>query len=122
MKSKESIYEDRMVMLTPTEKEQVRKFVGSSLYTTYLRAVSAFKPSANCANAGSGPRDQFSDSRASARLAEMRGWEQHELALQSILFDVAKPEPEPETEFPDAGQMLAEPPSPKQKRSRKNNP
>lgn len=122
MKTPQEIFTDRMTELGAQEIDQIRRFVGSVAYEKYLRAVSAFKPSANCGQAGSGTRDQFSNERAAARLAEMRGWELHEAALHNLLFTVEMTEAAPLAEFPDAGLMIPEhplPPAEKKTRKRK---
>lgn len=116
MKTPQEIFTDRMTMLSVQDKQQVRDFVSSKLFETYLRAVSAYKPSANCGNAGSGSRDEFSNDRAASRLSEMRGWELHEAALHGILYDAEKPDYQPEPEYPDSGQMISPAPPAETKR------
>lgn len=114
------LYTDRFSQLSADEKAQLRTFISSGVYEKYLRAIAAFKPSANCGSTGSGTRDAFSNERASARLSELKGWEQHEAALYAVLNEPEKIIQEPETEYPDAGLMLSEPPPLKVKRQRKS--
>jgi hypothetical protein len=109
------IYADRLAVLTPEERAQLRAFIGSDLYAKLLRIAECLKPSANCKDAGSGVRDQFSNDRANARLSEIRGWELFQVAIFYTLREPEQIKVEPEETFPDAGLLegFGAPPPPK---------
>lgn len=94
--------------LTPKEKAELRGFMESKAYQKLLSIVECYKPSPNCSNAGSGPRDAFSNERANARLGEIRGWELHTTALFAALLPPKKVQEVLTETFPDAGMPLHE--------------
>lgn len=103
------IYYDRLAKLTPEEKQELRRLIQSPLYVKLLRIAAGLKPSPNCARAGSGERDEFSDARASARLAEMRGWDLHQHAIFMALNDAAPPRGDLQPSYPDSGILDLQP-------------
>lgn len=108
-KKKPDVYFDPMARLTPEEKQKLRALITDPTYVKLLRIVEGKKPSSNCANAGSGARDAFSNDRANARLGEIRGWELHIAAIYLVLTDNPQPRVESEPNFPEAGLMNLEP-------------
>ena len=96
------ILADKLAAFTPTEIGQLRKTLESPLYLRLLSIAETVRPSANCARAGSGERDQWSGERATARLGEMRGWELHKAAIFAVLY------PEPKREATEESYQPAE--------------
>lgn len=103
MTSKPDIYADRLSKLTPEERAKLRSLLNDPLYLRLLRIVAVFKPSSNCANTGSGTRDEFSDARANARLAEIRGWEAYEITIFLALNDPPEVKQALQESYPDEG-------------------
>lgn len=83
------IFADHLAAFTPQELEQLRQLLTSPVYLKLLSIAECMRPSANCMGAGSGQRDAFSNDRANARLAEIRGWDMH----KSALFAALNPKP-----------------------------
>lgn len=81
---------ERISRFSPQELEQLRLILSNPVYQKLLAVAECAKPSPSCRGAGSAERDAFSDARASARLAEIRGWELHRTALVYAL----QPKPE----------------------------
>lgn len=98
-----TIKKDILAVLSPDEKGKLRTMLNSPLYQKALSIAENFKPSCNCANAGSGSRDAFSDGRASVRLGEIRGWEQKEVALFALVSTPTEIKEMIEENFPDSG-------------------
>ena len=105
MSDKPEIVFDPFAVLTPKEKEWCRETLQHPTYRKMLSIVQKFRPSANCANAGSTGRDAFSDGRANARLGEIRGWSLYETALFAVLTDIKLPTAPQEESFPDSGRI-----------------
>lgn len=103
------IYADRLAAMSPEDKQQLRSFLASPLYVKFLRIVACRKPSANCTGAGSLTRDQFSNDRANARLAEIRGWELYEAAMFFVMTEEPKvPRTAVDEDFPESGRFQSE--------------
>lgn len=100
---KPKIKKDPFASLTPGEKAELRAMLESPVYRKMISIVENFKPSPNCANAGSGSRDDFSNERANARLGEIRGWEMHEMALFAAVNTPEQVKSMVEENFPDSG-------------------
>ena len=103
------IYNDPLLVLTPEEKAMIRQILVSPVYVKLMRYVERFKPSSNCAAAGSGIRDAFSNDRANARLGEIRGWEYHLAGIFRALSDATPPSAETEASYPASGVLGIEP-------------
>lgn len=80
-----TIIRDKLAVFSPAELEKIRALLTSPEYLKLLSLAECMKPSANCAGAGAGQRDAFSNDRANARLGEIRGWELHQVALLAAL-------------------------------------
>ena len=114
-KKRPTIVRNPFAVLTPKDKEYLRGVLTNPTYLKMMGIVQKFRPSSNCANAGSTARDAFSNDRASARLAEMRGWDAYELAVFAVLSDTPIVKGPHEENFPDSGRIDAkwgEPPPP----------
>lgn len=101
--------------MSPKEKEFLRGVITHPTYVKMLNLAQRLKPSSNCSGAGSGARDAFSDARASARLAEMRGWDLYQAAIFAVLNDKPVKQLIVEASYPDSGRFGEEKPSPEQK-------
>lgn len=101
------IYADRISKLTPEQRAKLRATLNDPLFVQFLRIVAIFKPSANCEDAGSRKRDQFSDARANARLGEIRGWESYEASIFLALNEPAESKQVILETFPDEGRVDA---------------
>lgn len=94
---------------SPDDRAKLRAIISDPLYLKLLRVVNKMKPSPNCAGAGSGQRDAFSNERANARLGEIRGWELHQVAILAVINEKLD-QPKPATdEFTSAGALDLEP-------------
>ena len=107
------IYNDPLAVMTPEEKQRARSILVDPVYVKLMRIVERYKPSSNCAMAGSGTRDDFSNDRANARLGEIRGWEFHIAAIYRHLSDAPQAKEEVQARYPDSGTMHLEPQLPK---------
>lgn len=96
---------DPLAILTPQERSELRVFMQKGSYQKLLSISENFRPSSNCPKAGSNERDAFSGERASARLAEMRGWDLHVTALFAALNPPEQIRKQLEETFPDEGRM-----------------
>ncbi|MDE2102731.1 MAG: hypothetical protein KGL39_36135 [Patescibacteria group bacterium] len=106
-KKKPAIVHNPFDVLTPKEKEWCRATLTDKTYLKMMGIVQKFRPSSSCPVAGSHKRDAFSNERANARLAEMRGWDTYETALFAVLSDAPLPRTHVEEAFPDAGRVDA---------------
>jgi hypothetical protein len=95
------IYNDPLLAMSPEDKNQLRTILVSPVYVKLMRFVERYRPSSNCPKAGTQDRDQFSNDRANARLAEMRGWDLHVASIFSALSDVTLSKTETEPTYPD---------------------
>lgn len=115
-KKRPAIVFNPFAKLSPREKEECRGILTNPTYIKLMGIVQQYRPSANCKMAGSAGRDAFSDARASARLAEMRGWDTYENALFLVLTDAPVMPKAPEESFPDdehpGARKPANPPNP----------
>ena len=114
-RKKPDIYFDPLAKFLPEEKAKLRMILVDPTYVKWLRIVEGKKPSSNCALAGTGNRDAFSNDRANARLGEIRGWELHTAAMYWALTDAPPPRIETESSYSNAAAMNLEPRIPEQK-------
>ena len=104
--------------LDPNEKAFLRGVLVHPTFVKMLNLAQKFRPSSNCTGAGSKQRDAFSGERASARLAEMRGWDLYQAALFAVLSETAEKKVVIDADYPDAGMFdykFGEIPSPEKK-------
>jgi hypothetical protein len=103
-----TIKKDLLGKLSPNEKAKLRIMLESPEYQKLLSIAENFRPSASCGLAGSGSRDAFSDSRANARLGEIRGWELHVMAMFSVITPPKELAQQIEESYPDSGLLEAD--------------
>lgn len=106
-----------LAVLTPAERQQLRDVMASPAYQKLLSLAENFKPSAHCANAGSGARDAFGNDRANARLGEIRGWDLHVTALFAALNPPEEIKQALQETWPDEARVDFEPMPSKRKKT-----
>lgn len=94
--------------LSAEDKKWLREVLTDRRYLRMLGLAQKFRPSANCAKAGSTERDQFSNERAAARLSEMLGWALYETAIFAVLQDKLPSRPAPSVNYPHSGTIESE--------------
>lgn len=119
-KKKPEIVHNPFSVLNPKELAELRVLLTHPHFLKLLGIVQKFRPSSNCTHAGSGTRDAFSNERANARLAEMRGWDAYQAALFAALAEKTMKQLVAEATYPDSGRLdhrFGEIPSPDLKKS-----
>jgi hypothetical protein len=102
------IHYDPFATLGPDDKAWLRGVLVDPRYVRMLRIIQRWRPSSNCKLAGSNDRDAFSNERASARLAEMRGWDAYEMAIFQVLTDKPASKASVEPSYPESGAIDAD--------------
>lgn len=104
-KKQPEVVHNPFAVLNPKELAELRVMLTHPHFLKLLGVVQKFRPSSNCTNAGSKERDAFSNDRANARLAEMRGWDSYQTALFAALAEKTMKQLVADATYPDSGRI-----------------